>query len=94
MNDDDMTQMFATLVVLTVIGAGIVAIWQRHLQPVADATFKAARNGDWNAPVGSLPGMGEVTAVTALGVAVAAFIAVGMVVRLVAWAVAHERGEE
>lgn len=80
---DELSQVhpFIWIFLLTLAGAGVTAWWNSNLGPIVKNTIDAVKSGNWTQSVGELPQVGEVTAVTVLGVVVAAFVALFFVGR-------------
>lgn len=74
---DELSQIHPAMWVFLIAaaGAGVTAWWNSNLGPIVTNTIEAVKSGHWTQSVGELPQVGEVTAVTVLGVVVAAFVA-------------------
>lgn len=81
--DEELSQIHPLIWIflLTLVGAGVAAWWNSNLGPIVTNTIEAVKSGNWTQRVGELPQVGEVTAVTVLGVVVAAFVALFFVGR-------------
>jgi hypothetical protein len=63
------------LFLVALVAGGLGTMWQSTLGPILRNTIDAVKNGNWTQTVGELPQIGEITAVTVVGVVVAAFVA-------------------